>query len=130
MQVVAGATIQCPLAVPPGISSLIVIPKGPPTMAAGPPAATIMDYAPIANIPPFGMCMTPTNPAVATATTAASGVLTPVPCVPVITAPWAPGSPTVLIGGIPALNVTSKCMCMWGGVISVVQPGQMTVQVP
>ena|SRR5688500_5196155 len=130
MQVVAGATIQCPLAVPPGISSLVVIPKGPPVMAAGPPAATIMDYAPIVNIPPFGMCMTPTNPAVATATTAASGVLTPVPCLPVITAPWAPGSPTVMIGGIPALNITSKCMCMWGGVISVVQPGQVTVQVP
>jgi hypothetical protein len=130
MQVVAGATIQCPLAVPPGISTLVVIPKGPPVMSGGPPAATIADMVPFVNISTFGMCMTPTNPAVATATTAASGVLTPVPCVPVITAPWAPGSPTVNIGGVPALNITSKCMCMWGGVISVMNPGQMTVQVP
>jgi hypothetical protein len=36
----------------------------------------------------------------------------------------------VNIGGVPALNATSKCMCMWGGVISVVNPGQISVQVP
>jgi hypothetical protein len=50
--------------------------------------------------------------------------------VPVTAAPWAPGSPTVLVANMPALNNTSKCMCNWGGVISVTQPGQMTIQVP
>ena len=34
-------------------------------MAGGPMAATIMDFAPMANIPPFGMCMSLANPQVA-----------------------------------------------------------------
>ena len=127
MSVVAGATIKCTFAVPPGVSTLIAIPKGPPVMMGGPPAATIMDFAPILNVPTFGMCMTPTNPVVATATAAAQGVLTPMPCIPVILAPWAPGNPTVLIGGFPALSKTSVCTCTWGGVISVINPGQITV---
>ena len=128
IQVCMGATLQCTFGVAP--SSLIVLPKGAPTMAGGPLAATIMDYAPIANIPPFGMCTSIANPAVAAATTAALGVLTPMPCVPVTPAPWAPGSPTVLINNFPALNNTSKCMCAWAGVISILNPGQMTVHIP
>lgn len=127
-EVVAGATLMCTFGMTP--STLNVIPKGQPVKAAGPLAANIMDNVPIANVPPFGMCVTPTNPAVAAATTAALGVLTPVPCVPVIIGPWAPGSPTVMINGQPALSSMSKCMCTWGGVISVTVPGQMTVNVP
>ena len=73
------------------------------------------------------MCSAPTNPAVIAATTAASGVFTPAPCVPVIPAPWTPGSPTVLIGGKPVVTSTSTCMCSWAGVITVVNPGQATV---
>jgi hypothetical protein len=57
-------------------------------------------------------------------------VLTPQPCIPLTTAPWAPGSPKVLIANQPALNNTSKCMCNWGGVISVNAPGQTKVSVP
>jgi hypothetical protein len=94
------------------------------------PAATIMDNVPMKNIMPFGMCTSIANPQVAAATTAALGVLTPQPCVPVIPAPWAPGSPTVLIGNIPALNNTSKCMCTWAGVIQIVSPGQFTEEIP
>lgn len=94
------------------------------------PAATIMDNKPVANIPPFGSCNTTSNPAVAAATAANKGVLTPQPCVPVTSAPWVPGSLTVTIGGNPALNNSSKCMCNWGGVISITNPGQMTVSVP
>jgi hypothetical protein len=98
--------------------------------AGGTPAATIMDHIPIANIPPFGMCICPANPMVAAATAAALGVLTPMPCLPVIPAPWAPGSPTVMIGKIPALNNTCQAMCAWGGMIAIVTPGQFTVMVP
>jgi Domain of unknown function (DUF4280) len=127
-QVCAGAMMTCTFGVTP--SSLIVIPKGMPVMAGGPPAATIMDFAPIANIPPFGMCNTPSNPTVAAATAAAWGVLTPMPCVPVTPAPWIVGAPTVLINNFPALNSTSKCMCAWGGVIQITYAGQVTVQVP
>ena len=127
-QVCMGAMMTCSFGVAP--SSLIVIPKGPPTMAGGPMAANIMDHIPIANIPPFGMCSSIANPTVAAATAAALGVLTPMPCLPVIPAPWVPGSPTVLINNFPALNNSSKCFCTWGGVISITMPGQFTVQIP
>ena len=127
-QVVTGALLQCSFGIAP--SSLIVIPKGPPVLSSGLPAASIMDFAPIANIPPFGMCNTPSNPMVAAATAAALGVLTPMPCIPVTVAPWFPGSPTVMINNFPALNNSSKCMCMWGGVISINFAGQVTEQIP
>ncbi len=94
------------------------------------PFANIMDNKPLANIMPFGMCQSMANPTVASATAAALGVLTPMPCIPATTAPWFPGSPTVLVGNMPALNNSSKCMCNWGGIIEIVSPGQMTVQVP
>jgi hypothetical protein len=76
------------------------------------------------------MCSSPANPQVAAATAAALGVLTPMPCMPVLSAPWAPGSPTVLIGGYPALNQTSKLICNWGGVIQIINPIIMSILVP
>lgn len=90
-------------------------------------AATIMDIAPGANIPPFAMCQSLANPTVATATAAALGVLTPMPCIPTVPAPWAPGSPTVLIGGKPALVAGSMATCAFGGVISLGMPGTTKV---
>lgn len=128
IQVVAGATMQCSFSPVPSV--LNVIPKGMPVMAGGPLAATIMDFAPIANIPTFGMCASLGNPAVASATAAAMGVLTPMPCVPATAAPWVPGSPTVLINNFPALNESSKCFCSYGGVISITSTGQYTVYIP
>ncbi len=125
--VCSGAMMMCSFGVAP--SALNVLPQNR-TMGGGPPAATIMDHIPMANIPPFGMCTSIANPTVASATAAAMGVLTPMPCVPVIPAPWVPGSPTVLIGGMPALNNTSQCMCTWAGVITITAPGQATVMVP
>ncbi len=91
-------------------------------------AAVIMDNKPMVNIPSFGMCSSLANPTVASATAAALGVLTPMPCVPVIAAPWAPGQPKVLIKNKPALTGTSKCMCNWGGVITITNPGTTKVQ--
>lgn len=92
--------------------------------------ATIMDYVPFVNIMPFGMCSSILNPTVAAATAAALGVLTPMPCTPVIPAPWAPGSPTLIVGSAPALNQTSKVMCAYAGVIQILNPGQATIMVP
>jgi hypothetical protein len=89
-----------------------------------------MDNKPIVNVPPFGMCSSMANPTVAAATAAALGVLTPMPCVPVLPAPWVTGAPTALIGGMPTLNNNSKLMCAWAGVIQIVNPGQTTVMVP
>jgi hypothetical protein len=99
-------------------------------MAGGLPAANVMDNIPIVNIPTFGMCSSIANPTVASATTAALGVLTPMPCVPATAAPWVPGVPTVMIGNIPSVDSTCNLMCVWGGVIQVVTPGQFNVMTP
>ena len=93
------------------------------------PAATILDGAPMANVPTFGMCSNPANPTVAAATAAAMGVLTPMPCVPATVA-WAPGCPTVTVCKRPLLNSTSKLTCSYGGVIQVTVTPAMTVKVP
>jgi len=126
MQVCMGAMMQCSFGAAP--SSLVVLPVH--KVLTGAPAANIMDNKPIVNIPPFAMCSSPANPTVIAATAAALGVLTPMPCVPATTAPWAPGAPTVLLDGMPALDSNSKLMCMWGGVIQISVPGQTTVMVP
>jgi hypothetical protein len=128
IQVVNNAMLQCSFGVAP--STLIVIPKGMPVQDNSMFAANIMDNIPMTNILPFGMCTSLANPTVAAATAAALGVLTPMPCIPVTPAPWFPGSPTVLINNFPALNNSCKCMCTWGGVISVIMPGQFTVMIP
>jgi hypothetical protein len=127
MQVCSGAMMMCTLGLAP--SSLVVLPINK-TLTNQMPDANIMDNVPLVNIMPFGLCISPANPVVAAATTAALGVLTPMPCIPNTPAPWAPGGPTVLLGGVPTLDNASQLMCMWGGVISIVAPGEFTVQVP
>ena len=97
--------------------------------AGGKPAGTIQDFVPFMNIAPFGMCQSPANPVVASATAAASGVLTPMPCVPATVSPWTPGASTVQVAGSPALGATSTLNCLWNGVITVSDPGQTAVQV-
>lgn len=93
------------------------------------PAATIQDGAALSNVPTFGMCSNPANPTVASATAAAMGVSTPMPCVPATVA-WAPGCPTVTVCKRPLLNSTSKLTCSYGGVIQVTVTPAMTVKVP
>lgn len=126
MCVCGNAMLACSFGMAP--STMMVTPKNKVTTTM--PIANIMDNIPMANIMPFGMCSSMANPQVASATAAALGVLTPMPCVPNIAAPWAPGSPTVLIGGQPALNNSSKLMCMWAGVIQITNPGVTNIQVP
>jgi len=127
LQVVNGAMLQCSFGMVP--SSLVVLPAHK-DMTGGVPAANIMDHVPMLNIMPFGMCQSIANPTVAAATAAALGVLTPMPCIPATSAPWAPGSPTVMVDGQPALNSTSMCMCNWAGVIQITNPGQTTTEIP
>ncbi|MCR5409845.1 MAG: DUF4280 domain-containing protein [Lachnospiraceae bacterium] len=91
------------------------------------PAATIQDAAPMSNIGPFGMCVSMANPAVAAATAAALGVLTPQPCTPVPAGIWIPTKPKVLIDGKPCLTQDCKMMCSYAGSISITLPGQMKV---
>jgi hypothetical protein len=121
--VVAGAQLACNMGAAP--SALAVLPAARVTGCSR-PVASVADAVPLLNVAPFGMCRSLANPAVAAATAAAVGVLTPMPCVPV-TASWTPGSPTVLAGGKPVVTASSTCACAWGGQISVVSPGQTTV---
>ena len=126
-QVAMGAMMQCSFGMAP--SALVVLPDKR-VMAEGAPAANIMDHVPMLNIMPFGMCQSPANPAVAAATAAALGVLTPMPCVPATAAPWVAGAPTVLIAHMPALDNVSKCMCNWGGVISFTHAATVKTHIP
>lgn len=126
-QVVNGATLMCAMGAAP--STLVVLPTNR-NLGCSQPTATIMDHIPMTNIMPFGVCMSLANPQVAAATAAAMGVLTPQPCIPATVAPWVPGVPTVLIGNMPSVDNTCTLNCMWAGVITVVNPGQMTKLIP
>jgi hypothetical protein len=127
LQVCMGAMMQCSFGVAP--SSLVVLPTNR-VMTNMVPDANIMDHIPMVNIMPFGMCTSIANPTVAAATAAALGVLTPMPCIPATPAPWVPGAPTVLLGNFPSLDNVSQLMCMWAGVITFVDAGEATVQIP
>lgn len=117
--VTANAVLQCSFGMAP-MPLTVIDPMRP--KCGNMMMANIMDNKPMVNIKPFGMCQNPANPTVAAATAAAMGVLTPMPCMPVVTAPWSPPA-QVKISGMPALINNAKCMCTWGGVISINFPG-------
>jgi hypothetical protein len=108
-KVCAGALLKCSCGAIP--TSLVVTPEK--KVLTGSPSATINDNKPN-NIIPFGLCTA--GPA-------------PTPCSPITPLPWLPGSPTVLISNQPALTKNSKLVCMRGGVIEILFPGQVTVEV-
>ena len=113
-----GAKISCSFGDSDG--TLMILPMNM-VNTVGNSAATIMDYVPMMNILPFGNCSSPSNPMVI----AAYGA--PQPCIPVVIAPWSPGSATVKIGKLAALDEDSTCMCMWAGSVSVGDAGQTDV---
>jgi hypothetical protein len=127
LQVCMGAQMMCSFGMAP--SSLVVLPANE-VFTNMVPDANIMDNVPMVNIMPFGMCMSPSNPTVASATAAAMGVLTPMPCIPNTPAPWTPGAATVMLGNFPTLDNVSQLQCIWGGVITFVTAGEVTVNVP
>lgn len=127
LSVALGAQLACTFGTAP---SALIVPPESRVMVEGRPMANIGDNKPIVNIPPFLMCTSVANPAVQAATAAALGVPTPAPCIPIVEAPWLPGAPTVLVGGLPALDNNSRCMCQWLGVISIVMPGCVRTMVP
>jgi hypothetical protein len=117
--VTSTATMTCSFGVAP--ASLTVLPATQ-VLVEGKPVATIQDCAAFVNIPAFGMCSSLANPAVASATSAAMGVLTPQPCTPQPT-PWKPGVPQVLAGNKPVVNATCSTTCAFGGMITITMPG-------
>ena len=99
-------------------------------LAEGKPIGTIQDMQPYVNLQPFGMCTSLANPAVASATAAAFGVLTPQPCTMVPAGTWIPSNPKVLVGGKPCLTNEATMMCGLGaGSIRITVPGQTKVMV-
>jgi hypothetical protein len=126
-QTAMSATLSCTMGV--GVSSLTVLPVNR-VRAQGQVAANIMDHTTVVNIPPFPLCNSIANPIVAAATAAKLGVFTPAACLPNTPGPWTPGAPTVRIGGMPALDSTSTCLCVYGGMISIVNPVAVTVNEP
>jgi len=125
-QVTMGATLMCSMGMSP--CSLVVLPANKVNNnSAGTPSANVDDYK-IANIPTFGMCQSLSNPTVASATSAANGVLTPMPCVPNIAAPWMPGALKVTIARRPALLKSDTCTCSYGGTITISVAGQIIVK--
>jgi hypothetical protein len=124
--VVQGALLQCSQGMAPA-SFAVAVPHA--TEAGDIAAGNIDDYTPNANVPTFGMCQSPANPQVAAATAAALGVLTPQPCIPMLVAPWSPGSNSVTIRDRPALNDSCTCNCQWAGQVSVTNAGQTQVEV-
>jgi Domain of unknown function (DUF4280) len=127
LPVVNGAQTMCSFGLAP--STLIVTPEKQ-TLTENMPAATILDNKPFVNVLPFGLCTSLANPVTAAQTAAALGVLTPGPCTPVIPAPWLPGAPTVLVRNQPALTQQSQCLCAYGGVITILNPGATRTILP
>lgn len=119
--VCSGATTKCTMGTAP--SSLIVLPARTIFMS-NQPMANVSDIKPMVNILPFGLCRSLANPAVAAATAANLGVLTPMPCVPNTVIPWMPGKRTVNSQMPTALLSTCKLQCAWAGTISLLNDGQ------
>ncbi|MGR9086236.1 MAG: DUF4280 domain-containing protein [Gammaproteobacteria bacterium] len=122
-----GATLTCSFGLAPGQLTVLPVNR---VLTGSQPAATIMDHQPLVNVSSFGMCASLANPAVAAATSAALGVLTPQPCIPATVSLWVPGAPTVQLARQSALDNTCTLNCVWAGVIRVAEPGQLTEIIP
>jgi hypothetical protein len=119
-QVSTGAAVACTFGVAPAEFTASSMD------ASATTAAGVITDAALENIPTFGMCTSLANPAVASASATAGGILVPQPCVPQLS-PWTPGSARVTLNGVSALDDTSQCMCTYGGAITVSFPGQARV---
>ena len=121
---VTGSVTRCTFGLAPSVLNVLPVNR---VLGSNLPVANIMDSKPIVNIVPFGMCNSIANPTVASATAAALGVLTPMPCIPVTGTPWISAS-RVLLANMPIATTDSKCMCSWGGVITVTSSPAVTIQ--
>lgn len=125
--VVSGAQCICPFGAAPCVLNVT---SQQTCLAEGRPVGTIMDTAPGTNLATFGMCSSLANPAVAAATAAALGVLTPQPCSMAPAGTWTSTNPKILAGGKPVLTNEATLVCTVGaGVIQITAPGQTKVLV-
>ena len=117
--VCGGATLGCTMAV--GVSQLVTLRSGvsDDKMQA---MATILDFVPQVNIPPFGGCRSPANP-----NPGAPGMK---PCVPVFLAPWSAFMPTLLVADAPVLLSCALLTCGLGGQVFILDPASPVVAMP
>ena len=87
------------------------------------PLATVQHFAPMANIPPMGLCLSSDHPVFQ-----ATGA--PGPCTPLTTQAWSPGSSSVKTSAGAVLTSTSMVKCELKGTIMITMPGIMTVATP
>lgn len=107
-------------------SKLIIYPDRT-VFLTGQPMANISDHTSMYNIWPFGRCRTICYPSTGAATAAAYGKLTPMPCVPGTVTEWLNGKNDYIIKGKPALLKSSYCRCQWGGIITIINDGQISI---
>lgn len=119
--VVLGATTECSFG---SMKSKLVTPTGHGVFINNKAQLNIMDFTPMINIMPFGLCSSLANPAVAAATAANCGVLTKMPCIPVVVTPWLGGKMDKLLENFPALLNDSTNMCTFCGRITITDDGQ------
>ena len=119
--VCSGATMKCTMGT--SQATLTVLPSRT-VFLCGQPMANISDHLTMVNLAPFGRCRSLGYPATAAATAAAHGKLTPMPCMHNTPIPWIGGKNDYIVKGNPALLKSSKCQCMWGGIISLITDGQ------
>jgi len=119
--VCSGAMMKCTMGTSP--ARLTVLPTRT-VFLTGQPMANISDHQTMVNLAPFGLCRSLAFPATASATAAAMGTLTPMPCMHNTPFPWMGGKMDYLVKGQPALLKSSTCQCLWGGMISITDDGQ------
>lgn len=119
--VTTGATLVCSFGTTPSTFNAT---SATTVLMSGKPVGTLTDGKAMVNIQSFGMCSSLANPTVAAATAAALGVLTPQPCIPATPGAWLPSKSMVIAKGKPCLTMECKCMCAYGGSVTIVNPGQ------
>lgn len=120
-----GARIQCSCGT--AISNLQVLPDRTVTLT-GENYGNISDYKRGTNIISFGLCKSLKYPDTKSATSANHGSITPMPCYPGTMSLWENGNHSYFIRKYPALQSTSYCRCIYGGIITIINDGQQSYQ--
>ena len=118
--VCTGAKLKCTMGT--DLSTLWATPKN--VTLTGRNQANIADYVSMVNVPGFGRCRSLGYPPTASATAAHHGHLTPMPCVPGTCPKWSSVDPNSMVCREPALLKPATLRCSYGGIISIVNPGQ------
>lgn len=116
----SGAVLKCSKGTSNG--SLVASPKA--VSLCSQQQANIGDHVSMVNIRPFGRCRSLAYPPTASATSAHHGHLTPMPCIPGTATNWSIVDANSLLCGKPALLNTAKLRCVYGGEITIINPGQ------